>query len=202
MSRVGRPKVHDDKTAVALLDAAERAIEERGVGALLVRGVAADVGVSTRAVYSLFGSKEGLIAALAVRAFDLLATAVGQVVTTTDPIADLVQIGLAYRQFALDHPALFVIGVQRTESRIPDELWGAVQASATRGLGMLEERIARVELAGLLGARTIRAAAYQFVAYCEGAAAHELRGTIPVDVTMKQLWADGLNALLRGFTQT
>jgi AcrR family transcriptional regulator len=187
---------------VALLDAAERAIEERGVDALLVRGVAADVGVSTRAVYSLFGSKEGLIAALAVRAFDLLAAAADQALTTTDPIADLVQLGLAYRQFALDRPALFLIGLQRAESRIPDELWGPVQASATRGLGMLEERIAPMETAGLLGARTIRAAAYQLVAYCEGAAAHELRGTIPVDVTTKQLWVDGLNALLRGFTQT
>jgi AcrR family transcriptional regulator len=186
---------------VALLESAERAIEERGVAALMVRGVAADVGVSTRAVYSLFGSRDGLIAALAVRAFDLLAAAVDQAVTTSDPIADLVQLGLAYRQFALDRPALFLIGLQRSESRIPDELWGPVQASATRGLGMLEERIAPMETAGLLGTRTIKAAAYQLVAYCEGAAAHELRGTIPVDVTMKHLWVDGLSALLRGFAQ-
>ena len=63
---MGRPKEHDDATATALLKAAERAIEDRGVDALSVRGVAADVGVSTRAVYSVFGSREALVAALAV----------------------------------------------------------------------------------------------------------------------------------------
>jgi AcrR family transcriptional regulator len=38
-----------------------------------VRRVASQVGTSTRAVYSLFDSKDGLIAALAAHGFDLLA---------------------------------------------------------------------------------------------------------------------------------
>jgi AcrR family transcriptional regulator len=57
--------------------------------------VAADVGISTRAVYSLFGSKEGLVAAPAVRAFDVLGAAVARLPRTDDPTADLVRAGLA-----------------------------------------------------------------------------------------------------------
>ena len=107
---MGRPKEHDDATATALLKAAERAIEDRGVDALSVRGVAADVGVSTRAVYSVFGSREALVAALAVRAFDLLGTAVAELPATDDPIADLINAGLEFRRFGIDRPSLFALG--------------------------------------------------------------------------------------------
>ena len=96
MSRVGRPKEHDAQTATALLEAAERAIEDQGIDSVSVRGVAADVGTSTRAVYSLFGSKEGLVAALAARAFDVLGTAVARLPRTDDPTADLVRAGLTF----------------------------------------------------------------------------------------------------------
>jgi AcrR family transcriptional regulator len=196
---VGRPKEHNEQMATALLEAAERAIEERGVEALSVRGVAADVGTSTRAVYSVFGSKEGLVAALAVRAFDLLHAAVDRLPVTDDPTADLVLAGLAYRRFAIEHPALFAIGVQRTEP-LPAELGAAVRTAATRALDVLEDRIARLQSAGLLGGRTVLTTAVHFHAYCEGMAALELRHVhSPGDMTMEQLWVNGLSALLPGF---
>ena len=59
-------------TAAALLDAAERTIAEGGVDALSLREVATSAGTTTRAIYSLFGSKDGLVGALGVRAFNLL----------------------------------------------------------------------------------------------------------------------------------
>ena len=53
---MGRPREHDAGTAAALLDAAERIVESEGLAALSVRRVADEVGTTTRAVYSLFGS--------------------------------------------------------------------------------------------------------------------------------------------------
>ncbi|SRR6266511_2490402 len=84
---------HDARTADALLDAAERIILEGGIDALSVRTVAARVGTTTRAVYSLFGSKERLMAALGVRAFEMLGAGVAALPTTADPAADLVAAG-------------------------------------------------------------------------------------------------------------
>jgi AcrR family transcriptional regulator len=72
LSTVGRPREHDERTAAALLAAGERAITDGGLEALSVRGVATEAATTTRAVYSLFGSREGLIAALGAHAYDVL----------------------------------------------------------------------------------------------------------------------------------
>ena len=55
---MGRPREHDEKTARALLAAAEQLLQQRGTAALSLRQVAAGAGTSTRAVYSLFGSRK------------------------------------------------------------------------------------------------------------------------------------------------
>ena len=54
---MGRPREHDEHTRVALLAAAEQLVAEGGPTQLSVRAVADAAGTSTRAVYSLFGSK-------------------------------------------------------------------------------------------------------------------------------------------------
>jgi AcrR family transcriptional regulator len=105
---VGRPRRHAERTARALLDAAERIVESEGLKALSVRRVADEAGTTTRAVYSLFGSKQGLVIALGKRAFELLGTAIAALPTTPDPAADLVEAGVAvFRRFAVEHPSLF-----------------------------------------------------------------------------------------------
>ena len=52
---MGRPRLHDARTASALLDEAERIVEAEGLDALTVRRVAAAAGTTTRAVYTAFG---------------------------------------------------------------------------------------------------------------------------------------------------
>ena len=101
---MGRPREHDERTAAALLAAAERAIEDGGSEALSVRGIANDVGTTTRAVYSLFGSKDGVIAALGAQAFEFLRAGVESLALTEDPAADLVETGLVFRRLAIERP--------------------------------------------------------------------------------------------------
>jgi AcrR family transcriptional regulator len=194
---MGRPREHDERTAAALLDAAERIVDSAGVDALSVRGVAEAVGTTTRAVYSLFGSKDGLLVALGVRAFEMLGASIRALPTTKDPIADLVEAGVVvFRRFAVGHPSLFRIAVQRTvgSPALADENINA-QVAAFEELQM---RVARLKDAGRLGGRTVPCAAVQFHALCEGLAALELRGQIaPNDG--ERIWRDALGALVTGF---
>jgi AcrR family transcriptional regulator len=187
---VGRPREHDDRTAAALLAAAERTVQNGGVEALSVRGVAGQVGTTTRAVYSLFGSKDGLLSALGARAFELLREGLEALPPTDDPAADLVEAGLMFRRFATEHPALFAIGIRHTVS--PEVPWVEVRRVAYAALQQLEERVARLED---LGGRTVEDATMQFHALCEGLAAVELRG-MPVG---ERMWREALSALVAGY---
>src|SRR5689334_22873090 len=144
---MGRPREHDDRTARALLDAAERIVERDGVAGLSLRGVARDAGTTTRAVYSLFGSKDGLIGALGARAFELLHEGLDELPATPDPRRDLVEAALMFRRFALDHPVLFSIGIQRTVGE--PEHWRAFLPVAMSTLEVLESRFERLADAGL-----------------------------------------------------
>src|SRR5215218_10806303 len=115
---MGRRREHDESIAVALLDAAERTIAERGVDALSLRDIARDAGTTTRAIYSLFGSKDALLGALGVRAFNLLQREIEALPATDQPVDDLIEVALIFRRFALEHPALFSIAFHRADPTI------------------------------------------------------------------------------------
>lgn len=193
---MGRPRVHDERTAAALIDAAERIVAEEGIDALSVRRVAREVGTTTRAVYSLFSSKEGLVVAIGARAFELLGSRVGEVPRTHDPACDLVLAGLEFRRFAREHPALFRIGVQRTD--VPSLLAREFADTAYRALGKLRELVSRLHGSGQLGDRPIEDAIWEFHALCEGLAAIEAR-CLMAGLDSDRLWEDALSSLVRGW---
>ena len=198
LSSMGRPREHDERTAAALLAAGEAAVTEGGLEALSVRGVATEAATTTRAVYSLFGSRDGLIAALGAHTYDLLGSSLERLPQTADPQADMVEAGLMFRRFALQHPALFSIGIQRTST---SELWPRFSAAASEALAVLSGRLARLQEKDLLGGRTVREATAQFHALCEGLAALELRGAIPPK-SAERIWRDAFAALIAGFAVT
>src|SRR5690348_5731399 len=103
---MGRRRQHDESTATSLLDTAERTIARDGADAISLRALAHDAGTTTRAVYSLFGSKDALLGALGIRAFDLLGQEIRALPTTERPADDLVEAALVFRRFATEHPAL------------------------------------------------------------------------------------------------
>ena len=194
---MGRTRVHDDATGAALLEAAEKIAETEGLQALTVRRVAEKSGTTTRAVYTSLGSKQALLSGLGARAFDMLAAIVGSLPPASDPAADLVAAGaFGFRRFALDHPALFQIGIQKTS--VPADVAQAIAPAAERALPVLHRRIARLRDAGRLGARTISEAAWEFHAACEGLASLELRCTLRPEEGQR-LWHDTLSALVAGW---
>ncbi|MGW0392901.1 TetR/AcrR family transcriptional regulator [Streptomyces sp. NPDC003042] len=97
---------HHGNLRDTLLAAATKAIEENGPSALSLRDLARRAGVSHAAPTHHFGDKAGLLTALAARGYDLLADAVR---AAGD---DLLEAGVAYVRFAVDHRACFEVMFQ------------------------------------------------------------------------------------------
>ena len=196
MSSVGRPREHDERTAAALLDAAEQRMQAGGVEAVSVRGLAEQINTTTRAVYSLFGSKDGLLVALGARAFEMLGAAVRALPETDDPAADLVDAAVkVFREFAISRPILFRVGVQR--SMVGQDLAAQFEAARFEALTGLHVKMTRLADAGKLSGRSISDATCHFHALCEGLADMELRGALPAG-RQGQIWRDAVSALVAG----
>lgn len=87
----------------AVLDAAVTVVIERGPDAISMRDLARRAGVSHAAPAHHFGDRAGLLTAIAVQGYRLLADAF-----TTAP-QGLREIGVRYVEFALAHPAHFEV---------------------------------------------------------------------------------------------
>ena len=179
-----------------LLDVAETLLAEGGADAVSVRAVARGAATSTRAVYSVFGSKEGLLGALAEHGFNMLGELVRDLPLTDDPVNDLVCSAMdGFRAFTLAHPALYRLTFDRimtgtdTDRRVSD--------AGREALAHLRVRVTRAADSGALGHRNIEEVITQFHALCEGIATVELRGMLPPN-TAHRLAHDAFQALLRG----
>jgi AcrR family transcriptional regulator len=198
MSTMGRPKEHDDTTREALLAAAEHLVERGGIGALSVRAVAEQIGTTTRAVYSTFGSKEGLLGALAKRSFDMLRDDLDRLPHTKDPARDLVQAALTvFRPMAVEHPSLFRIAFLRAAPDI--DLGPAVGDAARAGYELLTDRVQRLADADLLGGRNVQAATREFNAMCFGMAVTELMNPAQLGPDPRRAWRAAFRTLIEGF---
>jgi AcrR family transcriptional regulator len=190
--------VHNRATAQALLEAAERLVDDEGIDAVSVRRVAREVGTTPRAVYSVFGSKEALLGALGQRAFELLDRELEATPPTSDPAEDLITVGLMFRRFALQHPSLLQIGFQHVP--IASEVAADFRPAQSRAFASLVARVERVDAAGGLGGRPVMDAVHAFDALTEGLATVEFRGTLPRG-REEGIWRDALEALVHGFAR-
>jgi AcrR family transcriptional regulator len=147
---MGRPKEHDDATRERLLDAAERLSATHGWDALTVRGIAEEAGTSTRAVYALFGSKEGLEQALHEVMFTRLRDLMQGRERSDDPRQDLINLAMAYRRWAIERPERYVLAMHRFvgQARRPRSPEGIAVSQAA--LQELREAVQRFSAAGRL----------------------------------------------------
>ena len=198
---MGRPRRHDEHTRAALLAAAEEIVAEHGAAALSVRAVAETAGTTTRAVYSLFGSKDGLLVeALARDAFRFLFVEIGKLEETDDPVADLIAVGGVFRRLVREHPALYRIAFQRV---VPG-LDSGPELTAARGKAWVQlvAKFERLHAAGLLAGKTAAEAAVELIALMEGLGNAELRGAVLrllPEGNEEETWRNALATLLRGF---
>lgn len=95
---------HHPDLRAALLAAAAAALSEAGPDAVTMRALAARLGVSRTAAYRHFASKSDLLAGVAEDGFRRLAAILDGARAASDLDA-LVAQGVAYVQFAVEHPA-------------------------------------------------------------------------------------------------
>lgn len=193
---MGRPREHDETTRRALLDAAERLVSEGGPDALSVRAAANDAGTTTRAVYSLFGGKDGLLVALAREAITELDRGLRRLKQTADPCEDLIRlVTTMYRGFVRRHPSLYRVAFQRIVPGLP--LGEDFLQERERTFLLLEARVARLAEAGTLRV-TPREGAVLLNVVCEGLANAEVRGGTLAPGDQERIWRMGAEALVRG----
>lgn len=124
-------RISAEAQKAALLDAASEMLAKEGPAALSLRKLASAVGTSTMAIYTAFGGKDGLIAALYEEAFERMATMQESVPQLENPLQWLAGLGAAYRQFALNHPAYYALMISST---LPVSQWQSTDEPVARGI--------------------------------------------------------------------
>ncbi|WP_426595302.1 TetR/AcrR family transcriptional regulator [Cellulomonas sp. McL0617] len=172
---MARPRVHDDALRLRLLDEASALVSATGADSLTVRELARRAGTSASAVYSLFGGREDLVRAVGDEAFTRFARSLSAVPQTGDPAADLLSLGLAYREHALQAPHFY---------RVMFGVAGAGAQDGTRGAATRTPtfQVLRDAVAVVLGPDTDpEPAAVGLWALVHGLVELELDGLLPTD---------------------
>jgi AcrR family transcriptional regulator len=166
--------VNTDELTRQMIDEGARILAEQGPMGLTMRKLAAACGTSTMAVYSRFGDKPRLLAAMYREGFARLAARLR--VSATDPLASLTELGRAYRLAALESRHLYGLmfstlppGVSL--DRADDQAAGATYST-------LVEAVRQAVAAGLLIGDPERIALHLW-AVAHGMVSLELSGRLP-----------------------
>ena len=127
---------HHGHLREALLEAAERALEARGVGGLTLRELGRELGVSHTSPRRHFAGKQALLDALAQRGFERFDAALGRAAGKRgqDFQSRLTGIARAYVGFALKHPALLgLMFAAKQRPAAPRELLAASERAFAQG---------------------------------------------------------------------
>lgn len=150
--RKPRATYHHGDLRRALVDAASRALERQRVEDLSLRALGRELGVSPRAPYRHFETKEELLAAVAVEGFHAFGAFARSRVASTgkDPIGRLRAFAEAFVLFAVEHPASFRV-MYAPYATVNESAPELMQARADAHRGSMDI-IADGQAAGLLRA--------------------------------------------------
>jgi AcrR family transcriptional regulator len=146
-----RASYHHGALRDALLRASLELIEAEGIGAVSLRRVAREAGVSPGAPYHHFPDRAALLAALAAQGYQKLARELAQArAAATTPIQALTALIRAYVTFAQRNPAYFRL-MFRPELSEPQKHPDA-KAAEDAASAVLEETVADCVHAGVIPA--------------------------------------------------
>ncbi|WP_250008009.1 TetR/AcrR family transcriptional regulator [Actinoplanes sp. M2I2] len=185
------PTVNGPELTVRLVDEAARLLGEQGPAGLSLRKLAAQAGVSTMPVYTLFGDKNGLLGAMHREGFRRLGAALDAVPHTDEPLTDLTELGLAYRRAALESPHLYGLMFGRI---VPEFSPGADdRAAADLSYQPLVAGVARCQAAGVFTDGDPQRIALHLWAVSHGMVNLELNGQLPPIADPQQLYLEALD---------
>ena len=135
------------RTKQAILEAARQIIAEEGPEALSMRLLAERIDYSPAGLYEYFASKEEIVAAVCAEGQHYLFAAMSQADADLPPAGYLYQIGLAYIQFALEHPdyflLMFTVAPPPEIAGLPEEVVKEAMRQAGSAYGILVQAIQR-----------------------------------------------------------
>lgn len=194
VNSMARPRAYDDDLRARLLDAASELLAADGPHALSTRRIAAEVGTSTTAIYTLIGSKEDLVRAIYVEGFRRLAAHLDAVPEDPDPLVHLAGLGRAYLDNALENPALYQVMFARPVPEFsPSDEDHAFTLST---LQTLIDGVARCVNAGLFQGNA-EDIALELWSISHGFASLAIAGSIPPD-RVRRLSDHGCAAMVIG----
>jgi AcrR family transcriptional regulator len=171
-------KAHNEDLASRLVDEAGRLLSAEGAAALTLRRLASRSGTSTMAVYTLFGDKQGLLAAMYREGYTRLGDALRAAVRDRDdPLVALADLGLAYRRAALANPHLYDLMFGRPVPTFEPDPDAKVIADAS--YRPLVEAVQRCLGAGALVGGDAERIAHYLWSVTHGAVSLELAGHLP-----------------------
>jgi AcrR family transcriptional regulator len=106
---VTRRERQRQETRDEILGVARRQLAEQGAANLSLRAIAAALGLTAPAIYRYFASRDALLTALIVDAYDDLGAALTAAPFTETAASSLRARMLAYRRWALGHPEQFTL---------------------------------------------------------------------------------------------
>lgn len=163
--------------ASTLVDVAARLLVEEGPDKLSLRRLAAEAGTSTMAVYTRFGDKGRLLAATHREGFLRLGAALDAVPRTSDPVADLFAMGVAYRDVALAGRHLYHLMFGRPLAQLSED--EQAQAVARAAYDPLIEGVRRCQEAGAMTSGDAERIALHLWSTAHGMVSLELNDQLP-----------------------
>ena len=196
---MGRPREHGPGTRAALLNTAADLLASQGVDAVTVRRVAAETGTTTRAVYSLFGDKDGLLRALFREVTETMRRHHLAVPARDDPVAEIAELAAAYRAAAREHASLYAHYLGRAATSLRPTAGDIAEAFGVQD--RVADAIRRAVKSGQFPGRTAEAIAVQLWSLVHGLASIELLGYLGDEQQAATHWRDAVAAALTGYQQ-
>ena len=169
---------HHGSLKLALVDAVEQVVRERGVGHVSLRAVARQVGVTHAASAHHFENKAGLLTAFATQGYVQLAGAVLAAIDEAQP-ADgpsvLEAVGRGYVRFALANPGRFEVMFRLDLLNADDADFVAASDGA---YSLLVSTVARCQSEGFLGSNDPEVVAVSAWSMVHGLAALWISGRL------------------------
>lgn len=193
---MGRPREHNDETRERLLRVAGGIIRREGTEGLTVRGLAAEAGVTTRAIYSLFSGLPEIIGVLCARSTEAMVRHHEAVPVTDDPISEFLPLALAFRSGAQEQADLYerLYAPTIADDRLAVEYPPQVQ----RTLARVKDTIRRAILAGQLRPVDDQELFQGLWAIVHGLTSLELRGVLGTPEECDRIWRGTITTHVRG----
>jgi AcrR family transcriptional regulator len=172
-----------------LIEAGIRLLGASGPEALQARKLAAEIGMSTMAVYTHFGGMSELFEAIVAEGFRRFGAFVSAVAVTEDPMTDFFVQGMAYRDWARSNPQLYRLMFGLTGANMPRRveqdmtMAGTISrlAEAQAAFNVMVNSLDRVKTSGRIDPVDTVAAAGQFLSATHGYVLLEIAGYFEAD---------------------